>query len=78
MEYNITLIDFVNTLYPELPENEVVCLAKPSSSGFSHCRATERKLKQIKQKPDEYYLCVSRRTATTKNGLPGGLRVHAG
>ena len=59
MEYNITPVDFVNTLYPELPENEAVCLAKPSGSGFSHYPATERKLKQIHQKPDEYYLCVS-------------------
>ena len=60
MEYNIPLAEFVNTLFPDLSDNETICLAKPNSAGtFSHYPATERKLARIEKKPDEYYLCLS-------------------
>ncbi len=59
MDINISLQDFFTTIYPDVPEGETVCLARPTDTGIPVYPVTERKLKQIARKPGTWYGCVS-------------------
>lgn len=59
MNYTIPLIEFINTVYPNVQNDEIVLLARQSADGMRHHQASQRKLAQIERRPGSYYVCIS-------------------
>lgn len=72
MNTSIKLTQFINTIYPDVQSDEIICLARPKTGGgFMHMPATERKLNQIEQRGNgTYYVGISTVAAPDEHQTP--------
>ncbi len=66
----VTLQEFIETLFPDVPEDERICLAQlvPTSDGkgsWIHYPATARRIEYLRHNPRPWYVCISSVAAPT-------------